>query len=62
MIDAVFEHEDGYKFNEVYVGPKAKAQFQRALRKKRATFVHAMDTDRAYVIYPSNLPDYLRLK
>ena len=58
MINAVFEHEDGYKFNEVYAGKKAKTQFLRSLRSKRAVFVHAMDTDRAVVIYPSTLYEY----
>jgi hypothetical protein len=62
MIDAVFEHQDGYKFNQVYVGKKAKAQFLRSLRSDKATFVHAMDTDRAVVVYPSNLPEYRRMK
>mgnify|MGYP003554838518 CR=1 FL=1 len=57
MINAVFEHEDGYKFNEVY---DTKAQFLRAERRKGAILVHAIDVDRAYVIYPSNLPDYKR--
>ena len=59
MIDAVYEHDDGYRFNEVYA---TKAQFLRALKRKGATFIHAMDTVLAYVIYPSNLPDYKRLK
>lgn len=62
MINAVFEHEDGYKFNQVYGGPKAKAQFLRSLKSKKCALVHAIDTDRAVVIYPSTLPDYRRMK
>lgn len=62
MIDAVFEHKDGYRFNQVYAGKKAKAQFLRSLRSDKAMFIHAMDTDRAVVVYPSNLPDYRGMK
>lgn len=62
MINAVFEHKDGYKFNQVYGGKRAKAQFLRSLRSDAATLVHAMDTDRAVVVYPSTLPDYRRMK
>jgi hypothetical protein len=62
VINAVFEHQDGYRFNEVYGGKKAKAQFLRALRSDKATLIHAIDVDRAYVIYPSNLPDYRRVQ
>lgn len=58
-IHAVFEHEDGYKFSQVYA---TKTQFLRSLRHgKRVEFCNAMDTDRAVVIYPSNLPEYIRM-
>lgn len=57
-IHAVFQHEDGYKFSQVYA---KKSQFLRSLRHgKRVEFLNAMDTDRAVVIYPSTLPDYIR--
>lgn len=58
MINAVFEHEDGYLFNQVYGGKKAKSQFLRSLRSDKAKLVHAIDTDRAAIIYPSTLYEY----
>lgn len=62
MINAVFEHKDGYRFNQVYGGKKAKAQFLRSLRSPNATLVHAMDTDRAVVVYPSTLSEYRSMR
>jgi hypothetical protein len=59
-IDAVFEHEDGYRFNQIY---SKKNIFLRSLNKQRkATFVEAVDYDLAFIIRPSNLPEYRRLK
>jgi hypothetical protein len=57
-IDAVFEHEDGYKFNEIFSTARS---FLRALRKRKTVFIHAVDYDNSYIIYPSNLPDYRRV-
>lgn len=57
-IDAVFEHEEGYKFNEVYL---SKRKFLSAVRRIRnAVFLHAVDYETQYVVYPSNLPEYSR--
>lgn len=58
-IDAVFEHQDGYKFNQIY---SKKHIFLRSLGKQRnATFVEAVDYDLGYIIKPSNLPEYRAL-
>lgn len=56
-IDAVFEHVEGYKFNEVYLN---KRKFLTCLKRIRnAAFLHAVDYETQYVVYPSNLPDYI---
>lgn len=58
-IDAVFEHEDGYKFNIIY---STKRKFLTSLnRLRKATFLEAVDYDLAFIIRPSNLPDYRRI-
>lgn len=58
-IDAVFEHQDGYRFNQIY---SKKSAFLRSLNKQRkATFVEAVDYDLGFIVRPSNLPDYRRL-
>lgn len=58
-VHALFEHDDGYKFNQVYA---SKKQFLASLRRgKKVTFIHAMDTEKAVVIYPSTLYDYKQM-
>ncbi len=58
-IDAVFEHQDGYKFNQIY---SKKHIFLRSLNKDRkAVFVSGVDYDLGYIITPSNLPEYRTL-
>lgn len=58
-IDAVFLHNDGYKFNQIY---SKKHIFLRSLNKQRkATFVEGVDYDLSYIIKPSNLPEYRAL-
>jgi hypothetical protein len=55
-IDAVFLHDDGYKYNLIY---STKNKFLASLKRLRnAVFVDAVDYDIQYVIRPSNLPDY----
>lgn len=57
-INAVFLHEEGYKFNLVYA---TKQRFLSSLRKQRnAVFLNAVDYMEQIVIYPSSLPDYVR--
>lgn len=60
-IEALFEHEDGYLFPEVYA---TKSKFLATLRRgvKNASFLHAIDYDRAIVIRQSNLPEYRAMK
>lgn len=59
-IDAVFLHEDGYKYNLVYA---TKNKFLASLNRLRnAVFVDAVDYKEQIVIRPSNLPDYRRTK
>lgn len=58
-IDAVFEHSDGYKYNEVFATSK---QFLSAVRRRDSDMlIHAVDYDKHFIIYPSNLPDYRRM-
>ena len=57
-IDAVFQHDDGYKFNNVY--STANKFLNSVHRLRNAVFLHAVDYERQIVIYPSNLPDYKR--
>ena len=60
MISAVFEHEQGYRFEERY---EDKKQFARRIRLLRnATFLHAADTVAGIAVYPSNIGAYLRTK
>ena len=55
-IDAIYLHEDGYKYNLVYA---TKSKFLSSVRKMRnAVFVNAVDYAQQEIIYPSNLPDY----
>lgn len=55
-VDAVFLHEDGYKYNQVYL---TRAKFLTCLKRlKNASFVNAVDFDLEYIVYPSNLPEY----
>lgn len=57
MIDAVFLHEDGYRFNQVYV---SKSKFLTSIKRTHnAQFLNAVDLDAQIIIYPSNLPDYM---
>lgn len=56
MIHAVYEHEDGYRFEIAY---STKRRFLSSLsRERKAVFLHAVDFDRRIIIYPSNLPEY----
>jgi len=58
-IAAVFEHEDGCRYEQRYAN---KGTFLRALRRlKKATFLHAVDYERGIAIRPSNLWDYRNL-
>lgn len=58
MINAVFEHEQGYRYNQVYGD---KASFRRALNHlKKAKLLHATDFKAGIAVYPSNVFDYLR--
>lgn len=58
-IDAVFMHDDGYKYNIIY---SKKSKFLASLNRLRnAVFVDAVDYDCQYVIRPSNLPEYRTL-
>lgn len=60
MISAVFEHEDGYKWEERY---KTKETFLRVIRRlKRATFLHAVDYDAGIAIRPSSLWGYRKME
>lgn len=57
MISAVYEHNDGYKFEERYGD---KGSFRRAVKKlKNARFLHAADYDAGIAIYWTNLWGYL---
>lgn len=59
QISAVFEHEQGYKFEERY---ETKDSFLRALRKlKNAVFLHAVDYHAGIAVRPSTLWDYKHL-
>lgn len=56
-ISAVFEHEDGYRWEQAY---DSKVKFGRAVRSlKRAVWVHAVDYTEGIAIRPSNLWGYL---
>lgn len=56
MIQAVFEHDEGYKFSQAY---KTKGRFLSSIKRVRnASFLHAIDYDRRYVVYPSNINQY----
>ena len=58
-IDAVFRHNDGCVYNELFPSPSS---FLRAVRsRKKDELVHAVDYDKAFIIYPSTLPDYKRV-
>lgn len=60
-IHAVFKHEDGYKFEQVYAGKNPKRSFLASVRRgKNVEFLNAIDTERHVVIYPNTLPDYIR--
>lgn len=55
-VDAVFEHEDGVKYNEVFESSK---QFLKAVRsRKTCKLIHAVDYNNHFIIYPSNIPEY----
>lgn len=57
-ISAVFVHEDGYRYEQVY---NSKAKFKRAVNNVRnATWLHATDFTDGVAIYPSNLWGYLQ--
>ena len=59
-ISAVYEHNDGYKWEERYAD---KATFARRVRNIRnAKFLHAADTVAGIAIYPSNIGAYLRTR
>jgi hypothetical protein len=58
-IDAVFQHEDGCKYNEVFT---KRSKFLSAIkRRSKDVFVHAVDYDKHFIIYPSTIPEYRRL-
>jgi hypothetical protein len=57
MISAVFVHEQGYKFEERYGD---KDSFRRALKRKHATFLHAVDYEAGIVVRPATIWGYLR--
>lgn len=58
MVDAVFLHDDGYKYNLVYT---SKRKFLSSLNRLRnAVFLDAVDYELGYIVRPSNLPDYRR--
>jgi hypothetical protein len=55
-IDAVFLHDEGYRYNLVY---KTKNKFLNSVKKlKNASFVNAVDFERQVIITPSSIPDY----
>ena len=57
-ISAVFQHDDGYRWEEVY---ESKKQLARAIRSlKHAVWLHATDYTDGMAVYPSNLWGYLR--
>ena len=57
-ISVVFEHEDGYRWEQVY---SSKAAFKRAISNvKNGTWLHATDFTAGVAIYPSNVWGYLR--
>jgi hypothetical protein len=55
-IDAVFQHNDGYKYNLVY--STAKKFLSSVARLRDSVFLHAVDYEKQMVIYPSTLGDY----
>ena len=56
MIDATFNHKDGYKFNRRY---KDKRSFLAALtRSKDTSLDNAVDYNDLHVIYPNTLDAY----
>jgi hypothetical protein len=55
-IDAVFQHNDGYKYNLVY--STAKKFLSSVSRLRDAVFLHAVDYEKQMVIHPSDLADY----
>lgn len=58
LIHALFEHEQGYKWEERFT---SKKQFKRRLDKlKDATWLHAVDFHEGIAIYPSNIWGYLQ--
>lgn len=58
-INAVFLHEEGYKYNLVYT---SKKRFLNSLNKLRnAVFLDAVDYEQQIVVRPSNLPEYRAL-
>jgi len=59
-ISAVFEHEQGYRWEESFAEKKTFARRVRTL--KNAVFLHAADTVAGIAIYPSNIGAYLRTK
>lgn len=59
LISAVFEHKDGYRYEQTYASRK---KFLGAVsRLKDATFLHATDYARGVAVWPSNLWDYRNL-
>lgn len=57
-IHALFEHEQGYKWEERFT---SKSAFKRRLDKlKDATWLHAVDFREGIAVYPSNVYGYLR--
>jgi hypothetical protein len=58
-IDAVFLHDEGYRFNLVY---SSKRKFLTSIKRERhAVFVEAVDYELQYIVRPSNLPEYRAL-
>lgn len=57
-IEAVYEHDDGYRFVVVY---KDKASFKHAIKRtKNCTWLNAVDYTEGVAIYPSNVWSYMR--
>ncbi len=58
IIDATFEHQQGYKFNIRY---KTKGRFVSAVRNSRhCKFLNAVDYQNMSVIKPDNFEEYVK--
>lgn len=60
MIDATFQHKDGYAFNVRY---QSKGSFLRAISKsKNCVLDNAVDYVDCFIIKPKNLEEYKKRK